>query len=213
MLLLWACIWTAYLSLCNAFSSPVKRSHSTHNLANARTLPRDTSGDPCGLVFQGGCKWIRDWAYQVQPNLTEILATLFTALDAYSCLASVPLNHTVASQFLQYYKDTLEFQSTLTYLKNPPTSYQQPPTDLLVGLDIIQRQLDTDVFSNEYAFELAVLDLVYSAHDGHTFFYGGASNVFGFGSPFQISSVSLDGVQPPEVYMTGKYLDDQVRTD
>ena len=93
-----------------------------------------------------------------------MVATLFTALDAYNCLASVPLNHTVASQFLQYYKDTLEFQSTLTYLKNPPASYQQPPTDLLVGLDITRRQLDTGVFSNEYEFELAVLDLVYSAH-------------------------------------------------
>ena len=116
----------------------------------------------------------------------------------------MPLNKTVASEFLRYYKDTIEFQSTLTYLKNPPSSYQQPPTDLLVGLDQIGRQLDTGVFSSEYAFEVAVLDLVYSAHDSHTYLYCGASDVFSFGSPFEITSVSLDGVQPPEVYIACK---------
>ena len=116
----------------------------------------------------------------------------------------MPLNQTVASQFLQYYRDTLEFQSTLTYLKNPPSSYQQAPSDLLGGLDQIQRQLDTGVYSNQYDFEVALLDLVYSAHDGHTYLYGGASNVFSFGSPFEISSVSVDGIRPPQVFISGK---------
>ena len=77
-------------------------------------------------------------------------------------------------------------------------------TDLLGGLDQIQRQLDTGTFSNQYNFEIAVLNLVYSAHDGHTYFYGGASSVFSFGSPFEISSVSVDGVKPPQVFITGK---------
>ena len=97
----------------------------------------------------------------------------------------------------------MEFQSTLTYLKNPPPSYQQGPTDLLGGLDQIQKQLDTGVFSNQYNFEVAILNLVYSAHDGHTYFYGGATNVLSFGSPFEISSVSVDGVKPPQVFITG----------
>ncbi|KAL8996312.1 MAG: hypothetical protein Q9169_004151 [Polycauliona sp. 2 TL-2023] len=125
----------------------------------------------------------------------------FAALDAYNCLISIPLNETVASDFLQYYRDTLEFQSTLTYLKNPPSSYQQPATDLLAGLDQIRRQLDTGIFGNQYEFEVAVLDLVYSAHDYHTQLYGGATNVFSFGSPFEIVSVSTDGIKPPQVYI------------
>ena len=119
----------------------------------------------------------------------------------------------MASQFLHYYKDTLKFQSTLTYLKNPPSGYQQPSSDLLGGLDHIQRQLDTGVFNNQYDFEIAVLDLVYSAHDGHTYLYGGASNVFSFGSPFDISSVSIDGVKPPQVYITGKSSDTKKLSD
>ena len=78
--------------------------------------------------------------------------------------------------------------------------------DLLGGLDQVQKQLNTEVFTNEYEFEIAVLDLVYSAHDSHTYLYGGATNVFSFGSPFQISSVSVDGVQPPKVFMAGEFL-------
>ncbi|KAL8797400.1 MAG: hypothetical protein Q9195_000555 [Heterodermia aff. obscurata] len=162
------------------------RSRTIQPLTDRKILPRDPTLDSCGQVFQGG-------------------QNVFNALDAYNCLANVPLNKTVAAQFLQYYKDTIEFQSTLTYLKNPPSSYQQPPTDLLVGLDQIGRQLETGVFTSEYAFEIAVLDLVYSAHDSHIYFYGGASDVFSFGSPFEISSVSVDGVQPPEVYIACKF--------
>jgi len=67
--------------------------------------------------------------------------------------------------------------------------------------------------SNEINFENAVLDPADSAHDDHTYLYGGAYNVFSFGSPFQISSVSEDGSQPQEVYMTGKPLAEQVCTD
>lgn len=138
------------------------------------------------------------------PLLKEVSVTLFAALDAYRCLTSVPINQTVASEFLQYYRDTLEFQSTLTYLKNPPPSYQQPATDLLGGLDRIRRQLDTGVFHDQYDFEVAVLDLVYSAHDGHTYLYGGASNVFSFGSPIEICAVSTDGIKPPQVFIACK---------
>ena len=71
------------------------------------------------------------------------------------------------------------------------------------GLDRLQRDVDTGIFSNEYQFEVALQDLVYSAHDGHVFLYGGATDIFSFGSPFYISSVSADGVAIPEVYMTG----------
>lgn len=183
LLLLSLSTFTACLSLTVALSTNGARSRSTPSLSESKIHSRNTGEDACGRAFQGG-------------------STPILAVDAYNCLVTLPLNQTVASKFIQYYRDTLDFQSTLTYLKNPPSSYQQPPTDLLGGLDQIQRNLDTGVFSNQYEFEVAVLDLVYSAHDGHTYLYAGASNVFGFGSPFAISSVSVDGVQPPEVFLT-----------
>ncbi|MCJ1321598.1 hypothetical protein MMC15_006943 [Xylographa vitiligo] len=120
-------------------------------------------------------------------------------------IQSSPLD-TVATQFLKYYKDSLEFQSTLTYLKNPPSSYQQPGVDILGGLDRIQRDVDTGVFDNQYDFELEVQNLVYSAHDSHLYLIAGATSIFSFGSPFYISSVSVDGQASPQIYISGDLL-------
>ena len=128
----------------------------------------------------------------------------FPATLAYECLTSVPFNRTVATQFLQYFKDTLQFQSTLAYLKNPPPSYQQPAVDLLAGIDLIQRQIDTGVFHNEYSFEAAVQNLIYQTHDGHLMLSAGALNVFTFRSAVPIVSVSADGFALPKVYSSGE---------
>lgn len=118
----------------------------------------------------------------------------------------MPFNKTVATQFLQYYKDTLQFQSTLAYLKNPPPSYQQPEVDLLAGINLIQRQIDTGVFHNEYSFEAALQNLIYQTHDSHIYLNAGALNVFTFGSAIPIVSLSADGFALPKVYSTGKLL-------
>lgn len=113
------------------------------------------------------------------------------------------MNYTVATELISYYKETLEFQSTLAYLKDPPPSYQQPAVDLLAGLDQLQGQVDAGVFNNQYGFELAIQRLIYSAHDSHLQLYGGLAQIFSFGSPFYVSSVSEDGIAIPKVYFTG----------
>ncbi|MCJ1413980.1 hypothetical protein MMC32_000305 [Xylographa parallela] len=126
--------------------------------------------------------------------------------SAHTLDLTLPFNQTVATQFLKYYKDSLEFQSTLTYLKNPPSSYQQPGVDILGGLDRIQRDVDTGVFDNQYDFELEVQNLVFSAHDSHLYLLAGATSIFSFGSPFYITSVSVDGQAPPQIYIPGDLL-------
>ena len=131
----------------------------------------------------------------------NIVGTLFFASDVYDCLTSVPLNETVAGELLQYYQDTLQFQSTLPYLKNPPASYLQPSVDLLSGLNLIQNEVDLGAFENEYAFETALQALIYQAHDLHMVFYGGILGVFGFASPLGIVSISSDGKALPKVYI------------
>ena len=131
------------------------------------------------------------------------LGFIFLAQDAYNCLVTVPFNATIAAQFVQYLKDTVVFQSTLAYLRNPPPSYQQPPVDILSALDAINANVAAGVYQNEYAFEAAVGAVIVAAHDGHLNVDGGALAVFSFGSPYAISSVSLDGIQIPQVYLTG----------
>ncbi|KAL8687525.1 MAG: hypothetical protein Q9218_006327 [Villophora microphyllina] len=126
---------------------------------------------------------------------------LFTAETVHNCLISTPFNATVATQFLSYYKDTLQFQSTLAYLRNPPATYQQPSVDLLGGLDGIQRAVNNGVYKNEYDFEAAVQKLIYSAHDAHVTLYAGVLSVFTFGAPVSIVSVSSDGIALPKVFI------------
>ena len=133
-----------------------------------------------------------------------MLEYLFNASVAYECLQSVPFNAAVATRLIKYLNDTYQFQSTLAYLKNPPSSYQQPAVDLIQGFNAIQAQIDANVFQNEYAFEAALQNLLYSAHDTHVNLVAGALAVFTFGSGWRLSSISTNGVQLPKVYLTGK---------
>lgn len=127
----------------------------------------------------------------------------FTAKQALDCLISVPFNPAVASRFISgYYNDTIQYQSTLKYLENPPSSYQQPPVDLLAGLDQIQRDVDTGAFPNQYAFEVTLKRLVNSAHDAHLQFSIGLISSFTFVSPYPVVALSEDGIQDPKVYLT-----------
>ncbi|EMR83496.1 putative peptidase s41 family protein [Botrytis cinerea BcDW1] len=132
---------------------------------------------------------------------------LFNATLAFECLTSVPFNPAVASRFISYYNDTLQFQSTLKYLKSPPPSYQQPAVDLIAGLNRIQSAIDEGIFSNQYEFEAALQTLVYAAHDGHVDILAGALSAFSFASPRDLVSLSLDGQQIPKVYLADDLFD------
>jgi hypothetical protein len=50
---------------------------------------------------------------------------VFNATVIQQCLASAPFDPDVASRFLTYLNKTLEFQSTIAYLKSPPSDYKQ----------------------------------------------------------------------------------------
>ena len=139
-----------------------------------------------------------------------LLDATFTAKQAYDCLISVPFNAAVATRFIKYFNDTLQFQTTLTYLKTPPPSYQQPGTDLLGGLERIQQDIDHGVFANQYAFEATLQSLVYSAHDSHLQLNSGILAAFTFLSPYSIVSLSEDGVKDPKIYVLGVYRNDIV---
>jgi hypothetical protein len=113
----------------------------------------------------------------------------------------VPFNPAVASRFLDYYNDTLQFQSTLTYLKDPPRSYQQPGVDLLGGLAALKQGIDDGIFPNQYEFEAALQTLLYASHDSHVTLNAGILAAFSFSSPQEIVSLSSDGIQLPQVYL------------
>ncbi|KAJ8125308.1 hypothetical protein O1611_g8332 [Lasiodiplodia mahajangana] len=128
-------------------------------------------------------------------------AAVFDAALVYECLTSVPFNPAVAARFIKYYNDTLGFQSTLSYLKDPPSTYQQPSVDLVGGLQSLLDAVNSGSFANQYEFEVALQLLLLNAHDDHLFLDAGILSVFTFGSPFDIVSLSIDGVETPQVFI------------
>ena len=136
-------------------------------------------------------------------NRAETLTVFFTAKLAYDCLTSAPFNISVALDFLDYYNTTLQFQTTLDTLKNPPPSYKQPPFDISAALTDIKQQIQHGEFQNEYQFEVAVMEVVFATHDAHISLNTGILSAFTFGSPLRIVSASTDGIEMPKIYIPG----------
>jgi hypothetical protein len=116
----------------------------------------------------------------------------------------VPFSPAVGTQFIKYWNETIQFQSTLAYLKTPPEGYQQPAVDVTQELAAIQQRIDSGFYGNQYAFEADVQLLINALHDGHVNLLAGVFAAFSFGSPFEIASVSVDGKEPPKIYLTGE---------
>lgn len=135
------------------------------------------------------------------------------AVDVYNCWITVPFNPAVGSRFVKYWNGTLQFQGTLEYLRQPPAGYQQPPVDLIAGVNDVQHTIDSNGFANEYQVEAALQSLLFSAHDSHVSLDAGLLSSFYFGSVNGLTAVSLDGVQLPKVYLTDDLIANQSKTD
>lgn len=131
---------------------------------------------------------------------------VFSAAHAHECLTSVPFYPAVAKRFIKYWNETVQFQSTLAYLKNPPVGYQQPAVDIVGELQRIQDQIEAGSYTNQYDFEVDVQqNVVYSMNDGHVSLSAGILSAFSFASPVEIVSVSVDGKQAPKVFIAGQH--------
>ncbi|KAF2728048.1 hypothetical protein EJ04DRAFT_504715 [Polyplosphaeria fusca] len=131
---------------------------------------------------------------------------LFYASDAFECLQSVPFNGAVAARFIDYYNTTLQFQSTLAFLKDPPEGYQQPPVDVMAVLESIKANATAGAYPNQYAFEADVQLLINRMHDAHVVLNAGVLQPFTFASPYGIISASVDGKNAPEIYIADHVL-------
>lgn len=138
-------------------------------------------------------------------EITDAGTTVFYASDVDACLGSVPFNQAPALRFLNYYNTTLQFQSTLSFLKDPPAGYQQPAIDVDGVLSRIKANVTAGYYKTQYQFEQEVQNFVFAIHDGHVELRAGIMSPFWFGSPISITSASLDGIEPPKVYFTLKF--------
>lgn len=118
-----------------------------------------------------------------------------------------------AKDLVKSLKAYVSWQSTLSWLKNPPASYMLPPTDIEGGLDEIGKKAESGGFKSEYEFQLSIFQLIASAHDGHFAFRGDVFKGFSFRNKLasDIVSVSRDGLEVPKLYHLGESWHKQLR--
>ncbi|KAF2851879.1 peptidase S41 family protein-like protein [Plenodomus tracheiphilus IPT5] len=122
---------------------------------------------------------------------------------AYACLRSVPIVEADAALTIEAIKKMAEFQSTITYLKDPPKGWPNEAVDIIAGLDDIGRKVNGSEYSNEYDFETDIASLFVKAHDGHLNWNGMAySAAFQWrrNSRFALISASTNGSDVPKVW-------------
>ena len=91
-------------------------------------------------------------------------ATIYvtTAQAAWDCIKGIQLNVNDTTQLLDWLVPYLGFQSTLTYLKDPPPSYERPPVDILGGIQDLKNEVINGTFTNQYDFDVALKRLMTS---------------------------------------------------
>ncbi|RDW71635.1 hypothetical protein BP6252_08198 [Coleophoma cylindrospora] len=121
---------------------------------------------------------------------------------ALNCLKSVPLNVTLSSAFVDYIEPYYQFQSTLAYLKDPPTGYLLPGADILGGLAEIKTKVQRGVYESQWEFEVDLWALGnILAHDFHMNLPLPLINAFNFQTiEGPLISFSSDGLTVPEVF-------------
>ncbi|RYP14819.1 hypothetical protein DL765_006120 [Monosporascus sp. GIB2] len=129
---------------------------------------------------------------------------------AFECLQSVPNKPEPAAQLVTSLKAYVEWQSTLAWLKDPPSSYMLPPVDIQARLDNISATAVNGGYASEYEFQLAIFQTVVSAHDGHFSYRPDVFKAFSFrnGLAADLISVSRDGKELPKLYHRAAFAPD-----
>ncbi|KAI1873143.1 uncharacterized protein JN550_003396 [Neoarthrinium moseri] len=167
-------------------------------LVSAAPAPQITSivtasPDACAQISPATASFLAQ-----NPSATPTIA----ASLAHDCLQSVPNKLEPAKKLVNSLQAFVQWQSTLAWLKNPPSSYTLPATDIVGRLSNISATSASGRFASEYDFQLAIFETFTSAHDGHFAFRPDIFKAFGFRNALasDIVSVSSDGKAVPKLY-------------
>jgi hypothetical protein len=130
---------------------------------------------------------------------------LFKPSEVYACLQDVPINVTLAVAQIDWIQQFISFQSTLAYLKEPPSSYPFPAVDIVAGLDSIRNKADAGTYENEYDFEYDVFKLLQKSQEGHLSFRPFLVYAFSYFRRAPLVSFSTQPSDLPRVYFLCKY--------
>jgi hypothetical protein len=138
-------------------------------------------------------------SYLVSQNPASIPAQL-----AYECLISVPLHITEAKNLHRSLVPYLRWQTTLSYVKDPPVGYQMPAFDFWPTFDNVGVKLLSAAYSSEWEFGMDLFQTLNNVHDAHLRYIPDVvGKIFNFGRNVTLVSVSQDGHCLPQIYVHG----------
>ncbi|KAJ5811283.1 hypothetical protein N7474_007584 [Penicillium riverlandense] len=143
------------------------------------------------------------WSNEPCQQITRMYQSNLTTYPgdvAQQCLVSIPFQPQRSVAFLEDLRKYLQWQSTIDVLKNPPTSYLSPATDIFGGMDQLLEMAAREVFTSQYEFDTLVTELLASAQDGHLYVSPCSTSIFEFSIDFPLVSVSSDGLELPKIY-------------
>jgi hypothetical protein len=163
---------------------------SSQVAAVPRSITRRATSDPCTVLAasEADVQPI-DGLYLLQPSLVL------------NCLRGLPIDYDLAANLTNYISNAVQFQTTLSYLKDPPTTYQWPATDLLGRMSTISNNVKGKKYSNQWDFELDIHNTINSARDNHLYFFSGLHSWYFVIKP-SLTSISPDGVSLPQLYFS-----------
>ena len=160
-----------------------------------RTVQNTT--EPCAQVSASVASLFASGTPTATPTVAAELA--------YDCLNSVPLHANQAQALLESLYPYILWQTTTSYLKNPPAEYVekiQPPVDVYSELSQIGTNISSGAYNSEYEFGFNVYKVFQTTHDGHfTYVPDIVGSIFTFGRTIPLVSVSKDGVSLPKPYV------------
>ncbi|KAJ4423996.1 hypothetical protein N0V82_001243 [Gnomoniopsis sp. IMI 355080] len=159
---------------------------------------------PSAAADPGACAAVSQ-AFTQQRAANPKANPRVSASLAFACLQSVPNKPGPAMKLATSVKAYSQWESTTAYLKAPPAGYGLPATDIFGGFDAIMANVTAGKFQSEYDFQLAMVLLINSAHDGHYGYRPDVFKAFSFRNDLaaDIVSISADGKQVPKLYNLG----------
>jgi hypothetical protein len=163
---------------------------SASAMTTVTSVPSSTvTGEPCAIVSAS----LAAIGPSGQP--------LVPAEVGYNCLNSVKVDVAGDIQQIEELKAYLQWQTTFTYLSNPPAGYTEKPVDILGGLDLIAQKVKNGSYTSEWAVQSDISSLLSQAYDNHLGFKSDMANVIEFERNLSLVSISKDGVALPELYI------------
>ncbi|KAF2125285.1 peptidase S41 family protein [Dothidotthia symphoricarpi CBS 119687] len=191
---------SAVLSVFVAFATAQIGSSSTRVVPTSigNVVPSATQTVSGPISTGSACAQIADAVANARSRYPSVQASL-----AYACLKSVPISTDEAALTITSIKQMAEFQSTISYLKDPPEGWANEAVDIMAGLDDIGSKVQNGDYTNEFDFETDIATLFIKAHDGHFGFDGmvfGGTLVWRRSSNIALISASRDGSELPEIW-------------